>query len=59
MLRRRKVDVEINIPPKKELLVYAPMTTLQQDLYKATIDHTIERLLMGPEKQVNIALFEF
>nr|XP_018902642.1 PREDICTED: lymphocyte-specific helicase-like [Bemisia tabaci]XP_018902643.1 PREDICTED: lymphocyte-specific helicase-like [Bemisia tabaci]XP_018902644.1 PREDICTED: lymphocyte-specific helicase-like [Bemisia tabaci]XP_018902645.1 PREDICTED: lymphocyte-specific helicase-like [Bemisia tabaci] len=51
MLRRRKVDVEINIPPKKELLVYAPMTTLQQDLYKATIDHTIERLLMGPEKQ--------
>ena len=41
MLRRVKSDVDLLIPPKKELLVYAPMTQDQQDFYEATIDKTI------------------
>ena len=41
MLRRVKSDVDLLIPPKKELLVYAPMTQDQQEFYEATIDRTI------------------
>ena len=41
MLRRVKSDVDLMIPPKKELIVYAPMTLDQQEFYEATIDRTI------------------
>ncbi|XP_061197409.1 lymphocyte-specific helicase-like [Saccostrea echinata] len=41
MLRRLKQDVELNLPPKKELLVYAPMSSMQQEFYTATVDKTI------------------
>ncbi|KAK6180624.1 hypothetical protein SNE40_008640 [Patella caerulea] len=41
MLRRLKTDVDLCIPPKKEILVYAPMAELQQELYKYTVDRTI------------------
>ncbi|XP_045596634.1 lymphocyte-specific helicase [Procambarus clarkii] len=37
LLRRVKKDVDIDIPPKKELLVYTPMTPLQVKLYEATL----------------------
>ncbi|KAK8741615.1 hypothetical protein OTU49_002302 [Cherax quadricarinatus] len=36
-LRRVKKDVDLDIPPKKELLVYTPMTPLQVQLYEATL----------------------
>ncbi|XP_067010146.2 lymphoid-specific helicase isoform X1 [Anabrus simplex] len=45
LLRRTKADVAISIPPKKELIVYAPMTPLQRKLYESTVNCTIERLL--------------
>jgi len=38
MLRRVKSDVEILLPPKRELLVYAPFTEQQQKYYKATME---------------------
>ena len=41
MLRRVKADVDLLIPPKKELIVYAPMTIEQQEFYTATVDRTI------------------
>lgn len=41
MLRRVKSDVDLEIPPKKELLVYAPLTDVQRDMYEATVDRTI------------------
>lgn len=41
MLRRLKQDVELKLPPKKELLVYAPMSSLQQEYYTSTVDKTI------------------
>ena len=41
LLRRLKSDVELNIPPKKEILVQAPLTPLQEELYKSLVDKTI------------------
>lgn len=45
MLRRLKSDVELVIPPKKEIIVFCPLTKLQQTFYKATLNNTIENLL--------------
>lgn len=36
-LRRVKKDVDIDIPPKREVFVYTPMTPLQVELYEATL----------------------
>ncbi|KAL4220426.1 hypothetical protein ACF0H5_020829 [Mactra antiquata] len=41
MLRRVKTDVELEIPPKKELLVYAPLSEDQRQFYQSTLDKTI------------------
>jgi len=41
LLRRLKTDVDLTIPPKRELIVYAPLTTEQQEFYKGTLDRTI------------------
>ncbi|XP_057299930.1 lymphocyte-specific helicase-like isoform X2 [Hydractinia symbiolongicarpus] len=41
LLRRLKTDVDLSIPPKKEILVYAPLTQKQQDFYRTTLDRTI------------------
>lgn len=49
VLRRMKVDVALAIPPKREVLVYAPLTQKQQDMYRAIVDKTI-RSLLGQEK---------
>ncbi|XP_011256521.1 lymphoid-specific helicase [Camponotus floridanus] len=44
MLRRIKAEVNLKIPPKKELVVYAPLTKLQHDLYKAVLNYDLETL---------------
>ncbi|KYQ59440.1 Lymphoid-specific helicase [Trachymyrmex zeteki] len=44
MLRRIKSEVCLEIPPKKELIVYAPLTELQYDLYKAVLNRDLEIL---------------
>lgn len=41
LLRRLKSDVNIHLPRKKEILVYAPLSPEQESLYKATLDRTI------------------
>lgn len=50
LLRRVKADVALNIPPKKELLVYAPMSPVQLELYRATVEHNYNKLLRKTEK---------
>ncbi|PWN44391.1 hypothetical protein IE81DRAFT_345625 [Ceraceosorus guamensis] len=45
LLRRTKDDVE-NLPPKKEYLLYAPLTAEQKQLYDAVTDRTIRRVLL-------------
>ncbi|XP_021929126.1 lymphoid-specific helicase-like isoform X2 [Zootermopsis nevadensis] len=54
LLRRVKADVALNIPPKKELLVYAPMSPLQLDLYRATVEHNYSKLLRKAEESLII-----
>lgn len=44
MLRRIKTDVCLEIPPRKEVVVYAPLTELQHNLYKAILTRDIELL---------------
>jgi ATP-dependent DNA helicase len=44
MLRRVKDDVCLEIPPKKEIIVYAPLTQLQHDLYRAVLNYDLAML---------------
>ena len=39
------MDVEFCLPPKKEVLVYAPLTTAQQRYYKSLLDKTIVEMV--------------
>lgn len=45
LLRRVKADVDLKIPPKKELLVYCPMTDRQRKMYEATVNKTISQMV--------------
>uniref|UniRef100_A0A3Q3JD04 Proliferation-associated SNF2-like protein n=1 Tax=Monopterus albus TaxID=43700 RepID=A0A3Q3JD04_MONAL len=49
LLRRLKSDVTLEIPPKKEIIVYAPLTAKQEALYTAVVNKTIAKHL-GLEK---------
>lgn len=52
MLRREKADVCMDIPPKKEIIVYAPFTKLQHDLYKAVLTRDIYTLCKVEEPPI-------
>lgn len=45
LLRRTKDDVDIALPPKRELLVFAPLSPSQNDLYQALATRTIRKFL--------------
>ncbi|XP_016329415.1 lymphocyte-specific helicase-like [Sinocyclocheilus anshuiensis] len=49
LLRRLKSDVTLEVPPKKEIVVYAPLTKKQEAFYMAIVNKTIAKLL-GQEK---------
>jgi len=44
-LRREKKETDLNLPQKKEIVIYAPITETQQELYKATLNKHMEILL--------------
>ncbi|KAI0919569.1 hypothetical protein AcW1_003212 [Taiwanofungus camphoratus] len=46
LLRRLKVDVETDLPPKKEYVLYAPLSERQREVYNAVIDGRIRELLV-------------
>ncbi|PCH34843.1 hypothetical protein WOLCODRAFT_133630, partial [Wolfiporia cocos MD-104 SS10] len=46
LLRRLKADVEANLPPKKEYVLYAPLTERQRELYDAILKGGLRALLM-------------
>ncbi|KAJ9095973.1 hypothetical protein QFC21_005335 [Naganishia friedmannii] len=56
LLRRLKVDVEPNMPPKKEYLLKAPLTQQQAEIYKAIVNHEIRDYLI--EKMSGISSHE-
>ena len=47
----------LEVPPKKEIIVYAPLTLKQETFYKAVVDKSISKLL-GRENTVT-HLFSF
>ncbi|KAL0964383.1 hypothetical protein UPYG_G00323070 [Umbra pygmaea] len=49
LLRRLKSDVTLEVPPKKEIVVYAPLTAKQESFYTAAVNKTIAKML-GQEK---------
>merc|ERR1719219_2630038 len=51
LLRRVKADVDLKIPPKKEVIVYCPLTPRQRELYKAVVEKTIGNL-MDKKKEI-------
>ena len=53
LLRRVKADVDLKIPPKKEVLVYCPLTERQREMYEATVNRTISELI-GEKKEEEV-----
>merc|ERR1712241_340091 len=51
LLRRVKTDVDLQIPPKKEVLVYCPLTQRQKDLYRHIVEKTIEDFITTEEEK--------
>nr|CAB3252498.1 chromatin structure-remodeling complex subunit snf21-like [Phallusia mammillata] len=49
LLRRIKADVDIKIPPKREMLVMAPLAPLQDQYYRAVVDKSIIQLIKDQE----------
>jgi len=38
MLRRLKVDVDLMIPPKQEIVIYTDLTACQKGLYRSLLE---------------------
>jgi SNF2 family DNA or RNA helicase len=47
LLRRLKVDVERSLPPKKEYVLYAPLSRRQREVYDAVVKGSLRKLLTG------------
>lgn len=47
LLRRLKVDVETSLPPKKEYVLYAPLTVRQREVYDRVVTGGLREYLMG------------
>nr|CAB3252475.1 lymphocyte-specific helicase-like [Phallusia mammillata] len=57
LLRRTKADVDLELPPKREVLVFAPLSDTQHKFYQALTNRTIRKYLKdkeGPENKENI-----
>jgi ATP-dependent DNA helicase len=50
LLRRLKVDVEKNLPPKKEYVLYAPLSVQQREAYNQVVEGTLRSYLIGKGK---------
>ncbi|GLB42625.1 putative SNF2 family N-terminal domain [Lyophyllum shimeji] len=60
LLRRLKVDVEVNLPPKKEYVLYAPLSVQQREAYDRVLDGTLRSYLIGknPAKEKKVEPIE-
>ncbi|KAG1719217.1 SNF2 family N-terminal domain-containing protein [Suillus lakei] len=54
LLRRLKADVEGLLPPKKEYVLYAPLSMGQRDLYDNILDGSLRNFLLGVPKEAPI-----
>lgn len=55
LLRRLKSDVAVEVPPKREVVVYAPLVKKQEIFYSAIVNKTIRKLLGN--NQVFVSVF--
>ncbi|XP_039593467.1 lymphoid-specific helicase isoform X1 [Polypterus senegalus] len=53
LLRRLKSDVTLEVPPKREVVVFAPLTPKQEKFYTAVVNRTIQKLLGVSEQDKN------
>lgn len=53
LLRRLKVDVERSLPPKKEYVLYAPLSQRQHEVYDAVVKGSLRGLLAGARPDGN------
>ncbi|KAK0459566.1 SNF2-family ATP dependent chromatin remodeling factor snf21 [Desarmillaria tabescens] len=53
LLRRLKADVEANLPPKKEYVLYAPLSVTQRETYNKVLDGSLRAYLIGQEDAQN------
>lgn len=56
LLRRLKSDVTLEVPPKKEIIVYAPLTAKQEAFYTAVVNKTIGKMLGQEKTEAPVAL---
>ncbi|GAB1302384.1 Lymphocyte-specific helicase [Apodemus speciosus] len=51
LLRRLKSDVALEVPPKREVVVYAPLCNKQEVFYTAIVNRTIANMFGSCEKE--------
>ncbi|XP_056147849.1 lymphoid-specific helicase [Lampris incognitus] len=56
LLRRLKTDVALEVPPKKEIIVYAPLTAKQAAFYTAVVNKNICKMLGQEKKEASVDL---
>ncbi|KAM6997033.1 lymphoid-specific helicase [Tautogolabrus adspersus] len=56
LLRRLKSDVTLEVPPKKEIIVYAPLAAKQEAFYTAVVNKTIAKMLGQEKTEAPVAL---
>jgi ATP-dependent DNA helicase len=54
LLRRLKADVEGLLPPKKEYVLYAPLSVGQRDLYDNILNGSLRNFLLGVSKETTV-----
>ncbi|XP_007426209.1 lymphoid-specific helicase isoform X1 [Python bivittatus] len=52
LLRRLKSDVAVEVPPKREVVVYAPLVKKQEIFYSAIVNKTIQKLLGNNQEEI-------
>ncbi|XP_070608065.1 lymphoid-specific helicase [Erythrolamprus reginae] len=52
LLRRLKSDVAVEVPPKREVVVYAPLVKKQEVFYSAIVNKTIRKILGNNQEEV-------
>lgn len=55
LLRRLKSDVELELPPKREYTLYAPMTHRQEQMYQAILDGNLREFLAKEANGTSVA----
>lgn len=51
LLRRLKADVEHSLPPKKEYVLYAPLSERQRELYDAIVNGVLRNYLIDGKQE--------